>query len=113
MAKRVNNIIRDHPAYKINPAHFQEKEEKELQALYLLVKENIGPMISQGDFSQAQRMIFRLQPSLNAFFEKVLVMDEDARLRKNRLGLLQAISKLLLQIADYSQIVVEGDRASA
>ena len=113
MAKRVNNIIRDHPACKVNPAHFQEKEEKELQALYLLIKENIGPMIVQGDFSQAQRMIFRLQPSLNAFFEKVMVMDKDLRLRKNRLGLLQAISKLLLQIADYSQIVVEGEKASA
>lgn len=113
MAKRVNNIVREHPEYKVNPAHFQEKEEKELQALFALVKKNIEPMIGQGDFGQAQRIIFRLQPVLNAFFDKVLVMDEDPRLRKNRLGLLQAIRKLLLEIADYSQVVVEGERASA
>jgi len=110
MAKRVNNIIRDQPEGKVNPAHFQEKEEKELHALFALVKQNIDPMISQGDFGQAQRMIFRLQPGLNAFFDKVMVMDKDIRLRRNRLGLLQAISQLLLQIADYSQIVVEGEK---
>jgi glycyl-tRNA synthetase beta chain len=113
MAKRVNNIIREQPAFKVNPAHFQEKEEKELQAMFSLIKENIGPMVAQGDFNQAQRMIFRIQPALNVFFDKVLVMDPDSRLRKNRLGLLQAISKLLLSIADYSQVVVEGEKASA
>jgi len=32
--------------------------------------------------------------------------------RQNRLGLLQAIRKLLLQVADYSQVVVEGDRTA-
>jgi glycyl-tRNA synthetase beta chain len=113
MAKRVNNIIRGHPAFKVNAAHFQEAEEKELHALLTLVQQNIGPMIAQGDFGSAQRMIFRLQPELNAFFDKVLVMDEDVRLRKNRLGLLQAISRLLLEIADYSQVVVEGEKTTA
>ena len=113
MAKRVNNILRDQPESKVNPGLFQEKEEKELFALFSLVKQNIGPMISQGDFGQAQKMIFRLQPGLNAFFDKVLVMDKDLRLRRNRLGLLQAIRKLLVQIADYSQVVVEGERGAA
>ncbi len=113
MAKRVNNIIRDQAASKFNPAHLQDKEEKELHALYALVKANIGPMVVQGDFGQAQRIIFRLQPVLTAFFDKVHVMDEDARLRKNRVGLLQAISRLLLEIADYSQVVVEGEKAPA
>ena len=80
--------------------------------MFALIKENIGPMVAQGDFNQAQRMIFRIQPALNVFFDKVLVMDPDSRLRKNRLGLLQAISKLLLSIADYSQVVVEGEKAS-
>jgi len=113
MAKRVNNILRDQPESKVNPGLFQEKEEKELFALFSLVKQNIGPMIHQGDFGQAQKMIFRLQPGLNAFFDKVLVMDKDLRLRRNRLGLLQAIRKLLVQIADYSWVVVEGERPAA
>ena len=63
-------------------------------------------MIAKGDFAQAQKMVFRLQPGLNNFFDHVLVMAEEKKLRKNRLALLQAISKILIQMADYSQVVV-------
>ena len=38
----------------------------------------------------------------------ILVMTDDRRLRRNRLALLQGISDLLLQVADYSRVVVEG-----
>jgi glycyl-tRNA synthetase beta chain len=51
-------------------------------------------------------MVFRIRSSINTFFDHVLVMTEDKRLKRNRLALLQAISKLLNQIADYSQIVI-------
>jgi len=67
-------------------------------------------MIAGGDFVQAQKIVFRLHPALNAFFDKVMVMTEEMKLRRNRLALLQAIRKTLLQIADYSQVVVEGEK---
>ena len=67
-------------------------------------------MIAKGDFAQDQKIVFRLQPGLNDFFDRVLVMAEENKLRRNRLALLQAISKVLLQIADYSQVVVEGEK---
>jgi glycyl-tRNA synthetase beta chain len=51
-------------------------------------------------------MIFRIRSPINTFFDHVLVMADDKRLKRNRLALLQAISKLLNKIADYSQIVV-------
>ena len=69
-------------------------------------------MIARGDFVRAQSIVFRLQPVLNTFFDKVLVMAEEKKIRQNRLGLLQSINKLLLEIADYSLVVVEGDRAA-
>jgi len=37
-------------------------------------------------------------------------MAEENKLRRNRQALFQAISKVLLQIADYSQVVVEGEK---
>jgi len=110
MAKRVNNIIREQPPFKINPDLFLEKQERELHSTFSIIKENVEPMISKGDFSQAQNIIFKIQPSLNSFFDRVLVMAEEKKLRQNRVALLQAISRLLLQMADYSQIVVEGER---
>lgn len=110
IAKRVNNILRDQPAYKINADLFLEKEERELFSTFSIIEDNVCPMISKGDFSQAQKFIFRIQSSLNNFFDRILVMAEEKRLRQNRLALLQAIKKLLFQIADYSQIVVEGEK---
>ncbi|MDH4198132.1 MAG: glycine--tRNA ligase subunit beta, partial [Candidatus Aminicenantes bacterium] len=111
MAKRVNNILPAEPPARLNPGLFAEKEERELHAAYGIVKSNAAPLIAKGDFGHAQAIIFRLQPCLNAFFDKVLVMAEDKKIRQNRLALLQAIQKLLLEVADYSHVVLEGEAA--
>ncbi len=113
MAKRVNNILTGQPACPLNADLFVEKAERNLFSTFSIVKDNVGPMIAKGDFAQAQKMVFRLQPGLDEFFNGVLVMAEDKKLRKNRLALLQAIRGILLQMADYSQVVVEGDASSA
>ena len=112
MAKRINNILKDVPACKVNPELFLEKEERDLHSTFTIISDNVKPMIEKGDFTRAQSIIFKVQPLLNAFFDKVLVMAEDKKVRQNRLGLQQAIRKLLLQVADYSQVVVEGDRTA-
>ncbi|MBN2245210.1 MAG: glycine--tRNA ligase subunit beta [Candidatus Aminicenantes bacterium] len=112
IAKRVNNIIKDQPDCKINSGLFLEKEERDLYTTYQIIHDNIRPLIAKGDFIRAQRIIFRINPSINNFFDKVLVMDEDLRLRKNRIGLLQKISKLFNLIADYSLLVIEGEQTN-
>jgi len=110
MAKRVNNILSGQPSFTLNPDALVEKEEKALFATFSIIAENAKPMIDKGDFVQAQKMVFRLQPGLNEFFDHVLVMAEDSKLRKSRLALLQAISRTLKRMADYSQVVVEGEK---
>ncbi|MCX6560359.1 MAG: glycine--tRNA ligase subunit beta [Candidatus Aminicenantes bacterium] len=110
MAKRINNIAGGQPAAPINAALLQEKAEKELYAAFVIVRDNTAPMLAKGDYVQAQKMAFRLQPLLDAFFTKVLVMAEEAKLRRARIGLLQGIKKILDPMADYSQVVVEGEK---
>ncbi|MDP2915229.1 MAG: glycine--tRNA ligase subunit beta [Candidatus Aminicenantes bacterium] len=112
MAKRVNNILTGQPACSLNADLFAEKAERNLYSTFSIVKENVVPMIAKGDFAQAQKMVFRLQPGLNEFFDGVLVMAKENKLRKNRLALLQAIRRILIQMADYSQVVVEGERSA-
>jgi len=107
IAKRVNNILREQPPYRINSALFQEKDERELYTTFSIIRDNVQSMIAEGNFIKAQRMLFRIKSSINTFFDNVLVMDKDKRIRKNRLALLQAIQRLLMQIADYSQIVAD------
>jgi glycyl-tRNA synthetase beta chain len=112
MAKRINNILKGLPPAKVNADLFVEKEERDLHSTLSIVRDNVEPMIARGDYLRAQGIVFRLQPVLNTFFDKVMVMAEEKRVRQNRLGLLQSINRLLLQIADYSLVVVEGDRAA-
>jgi len=112
MAKRVNHILAGQTTPAVNPSYFVEKAERELSATSGIIVDNVAPMIAKGDFLQAQKIVFRLQPILDVFFESVMVMAEEAKLRKNRLALLQAIRKTMLQIADYAQVVVEGEKGS-
>jgi glycyl-tRNA synthetase beta chain len=112
MAKRINNILKGIPSAKVNADLFVEKEERDLHSTLSIVRDNAEPMIARGDYVRAQGIVFRLQPVLNTFFDKVMVMAEEKKVRQNRLGLLQSINRLLLQIADYSLVVVEGDRAA-
>ncbi len=108
IAKRVNNILRNQSQYKVNEELLLEKQERELHTTFSIIRDNILPMIAIGDFAKVQRMIFRMRSSINDFFDHVLVMADDKRLRRNRLALLQEISRLLSQIADYSLVVIEG-----
>lgn len=110
MAKRINNILKGLPAAKVNPDLFVEKEERDLFSMFSIIRDNAQPMIARGDYARAQGIYFKIQPVLNTFFDKVLVMAEEKKVRQNRLGLLQSINKMLLGIADYSQVVVEGDK---
>jgi len=107
IAKRVNNILRGQAKFKVNEDLLLEKQERELYTTFSIIKDNVLPLIAKGDFAKAQRMIFRIRSTINTFFDHVLVMVDDKRLRRNRLAILQEISKLLSQIADYSQVVVE------
>jgi len=110
--KRVNNILRDQPPFRINSGLFVEKYERELYTTFCIIQDNVLPLIKKGDFSQAQRIIFRIKSSINNFFDNVLVMADEIRIRRNRVALLQAINKLLIQVADYSQIVIERQNLS-
>ncbi len=110
MAKRINNILRDNPTQALNEELLVDKEEKELWSSFAIIRDNVLPLLDEGDFVRAQGMIFKLRTPLNSFFDKVLVMAEDKRLRQNRLALLAEIRRLLLRIADYTQVVVEGEK---
>ena len=110
MAKRVNNILRGLPPYALNPDLLEEKQEKELWSSFSIIRDNGLPLVAAGDFAKAQSMIFELRAHLGAFFDNVLVMAEDERIRQNRLALLQSISRFLQGIADFAQVVVEGEK---
>jgi glycyl-tRNA synthetase beta chain len=62
---------------------------------------------ARNDYRAAFTGIAALQPAVSTFFDDVLVMAEDERLRTARLGLVAALRDLILEIADISEIVTE------
>ena len=60
------------------------------------------------DYKDAFTNIAQLRPVVATFFDDVLVMAEDERLRTARLGLVATLRDLILDIADISEIVTES-----
>ena len=60
--------------------------------------------LEQRDYPGVCRALAGLRGPVDAFFEKVMVMADDANLRRNRLALLLRISQTFLLMADFSKI---------
>lgn len=63
------------------------------------------PALASRDYETALRTLAALRAPIDVFFEKVLVMDEDAALRENRLRLLNRFVTLFAGFADFGQLV--------
>jgi glycyl-tRNA synthetase beta chain len=112
--KRMKNILRQAReankkiAEALNPSALAQPEEKKLAETIPQVAKDVDALRSQSKYEEALLEISRLRPMIDAFFDKVMVMVEDEALRANRLGLLQTLVNEFSRIADFSEIVTEG-----
>jgi glycyl-tRNA synthetase len=86
-------------SYTLRPDEFALPAEQELLAAYQAAAAQVDG--SAPGFVAALR---HLEPAITRFFNEVLVMDEDAAVRQNRLALLQHIANLARGVADLSQL---------
>jgi len=82
------------------------KEEQALFAALTKVRGAIEAPLKAEDFAGAMGELARLRAPVDAFFEGVMVNDEDAAVRANRLALLTEVRATLHQVADFS--LIEG-----
>ena len=87
--------------YTIQPDKFVENQEKALYEAIQTAQKGLGDSSSVDAFFN---QLLPIIPSINAFFDSVLVMDENQDIRENRLGLLQAVSNLADGIVDLSKL---------
>ncbi len=112
--KRIKNILRQavETGKQVAPAidvdAFQETAGKDLATQIPRAVEMVNALRAQGDYERALLEISKLRPAVDHFFDKVMVMVDDERVRANRLGLLQSLLKEFSTIADFSEIVTEG-----
>ena len=66
--------------------------------------EKAGAAAAKEDFASAMSAMAKLRPAVDAFFDKVKVNDDDAKVRENRLKLLNEIRSATRAVADFSRI---------
>ena len=112
--RRMKNILRQAAESgkeitgSLNAETLQEPAEKELASQVPQTARIVAQLSSQRNYQQALVEVSRLRPAIDHFFDKVMVMVDDVRVRDNRLVLLQTLLKEFSTIADFSEIVTEG-----
>ncbi|MBU1231808.1 MAG: glycine--tRNA ligase subunit beta [Proteobacteria bacterium] len=102
--KRIRNIIKENIETAVDESLLKEKAEKKLAAVFNDVSGKVLPLLEQRDYSGALSSMLALKGPVDAFFDEVMVMDEDPAVRANRLNLLTAISTLFLMVGDISKM---------
>ena len=87
------------PKADVSEALFVEAEEK---GLYKALRASVSHLPSS--VNEFLETVVALVPSINAFFDKVLVMAEDERVKQNRLALVGQIANLSKGLADLSKL---------
>src|SRR5579864_5515463 len=113
-SKRIRNILKQADEKKFRIASdfkdLQEAsaEEKLLAAYIERNAARIESFRQARAYKAALQVLATARDTVDAFFDKVMVMVEDEQLRANRLALLQTLLKEFSTIADFSEIVTEG-----
>ena len=105
--KRVASILDKKVGGEIDPGLLNEPAEKQLYEAFLKVKSPVFSHIKKKEFSRALEKMVDIKPSVDNFFDNVMVMVEDSSLCTNRMCLLRDISGLFSDLADFSKIVVK------
>jgi glycyl-tRNA synthetase beta chain len=108
--KRVANIqekgqLGAHPT--VDPALFAEDAERRLAADVERVHGEVAALRAARDYPAVLRAVAGLKPAVDAFFDDVLVMAEDAAVRANRLALMRRVASLFADVADFRKIQAE------
>jgi glycyl-tRNA synthetase beta chain len=112
--KRMRNILRQAAEKGIEPAAQFEylpesaDEERTLMAYLERTGSRVEALRARKQYLEALLLLATAREPIDSFFDKVMVMVEDRRVRANRLALLRTLLKEFSTIADFSEIVTEA-----
>jgi glycyl-tRNA synthetase beta chain len=106
--KRIGNILRK--ATRVPPtfdeALLVEEPERALAALFRTLRERADERYAANDYQTMLKIFAGLRSHVDAFFDGVMVMTDDERLRDNRVALLAQLRESMNRIADISKLAV-------
>ncbi len=105
--KRVANILRkagESAPADVDESALQAPAERELFEAMRQRRDGVAAATTRKDYGGALTLLAQLRAAVDAFFDQVMVMDEDPRLRANRLALLAQMRALFAGVADLSRL---------
>ncbi|MEW6424347.1 MAG: glycine--tRNA ligase subunit beta [Bacillota bacterium] len=101
---RANNLSKRHRALTVDASLFLHPAEENLYRELLEICARVQKCLEERDYRGALAEMTALAAPVDNFFDGVMVMVEDERLRNNRLGLLKNVVNLILSVADLSKL---------
>ncbi len=105
--KRIRNILRktdDAIPAAVNPDLLSEPAERELHAAVEQAIAATDPLLAERDYVGVLSRLSTLRPQVDAFFDSVMVMADDAAVRGNRLALLKRLADRFATVAAVEQL---------
>ena len=104
--KRIGNILKQADAVpaQFDPALLRLPEEQALAATFRSLEPRVDQACGALDYTGALKALASLKTPVDAFFDKVMVMDKDPRVRANRIGFLGKLHGTMNRIADLSKL---------
>lgn len=106
--KRVMNILRKEadqvPTKHANLAEMTEEAEKALYQAFQALAEEASARFAQGEYLAFLQGLSALKGPIDQFFDDVLVMDPDEKVRANRLAMLNEIAGMFRQVAEFTHL---------
>ena len=105
---RVENISKNNVVEApVDAALFQDAAEKALFEAVEKVAAATAPLAAERKYAELLSANDEMAAPVNAFFDAVMVMDKDEKVKNNRLALLNQVKKQVNQVADLSQLVMK------
>jgi glycyl-tRNA synthetase beta chain len=107
LALRTANILRKAnmtPPAEVDVRLLREDAEVRLFDSMRSLRDAVAAATAQHEYAGALGRLAQLRPAVDAFFDQVMVMDEDPQLRANRLSLLAQLQGLFAGVADLSRL---------
>jgi glycyl-tRNA synthetase beta chain len=114
--KRIRNILeksvakKDRSQLTVKAELLSEPAERELYAAAQKIREESTRKKRERKYRAALEIISELRPAVDLFFDRVLVMVEEEKIRKNRIALLGTLLREFSTIADFSELGGEDSK---
>lgn len=102
---RVNNLGQKAASTEVDESAFETEAERTLWNAFTQVKQDAAALLEEKAFDKALSRMAELKPAIDTFFDHVMVMVEDEKVKRNRLAMLASIAAFVYQVADFSKIV--------